>query len=44
MANGKWAAVFGNGYNNTEADGNASTTGHAVLYIVDISNGSIIKK
>ncbi|WP_188150137.1 pilus assembly protein [Teredinibacter waterburyi] len=44
MANGKWAAVFGNGYNNTEADGNASTTGHAVLYIVDISNGAIIKK
>jgi type IV pilus assembly protein PilY1 len=31
MANGKWAAVFGNGYNNTEADGNASTTGNAVL-------------
>ncbi|MGE3541425.1 MAG: pilus assembly protein [Candidatus Tectimicrobiota bacterium] len=34
MANGKWAAVFGNGYNNTEADGYASTTGHAVLFIV----------
>lgn len=34
MHNGKWAAVFGNGYNNTEADGHASSTGHAVLYIV----------
>jgi len=44
MANGKWAAVFGNGYNNTEADGHASTTGHAVLYIVDLANGNIIKK
>lgn len=44
MNNGKWAAIFGNGYNNTEADGNASTTGHAVLYIVDIQTGTLIKK
>ena len=44
MANGAWAAVFGNGYNNTEADGNASTTGHAVLYIVDIETGDLIRK
>lgn len=44
MADGTWAAVFGNGYNNTEADGNASTTGHAVLYIVDIETGDILKK
>ncbi|PCI74655.1 MAG: pilus assembly protein [SAR86 cluster bacterium] len=44
MADGSWAAVFGNGYNNTEADGNASTTGHAVLYIVDIETGDLIKK
>lgn len=39
MANGRWAAVFGNGYNNSEADGNASTTGHAVLYIVYFDGG-----
>jgi len=44
MHNGVWAAVFGNGYNNTEADGNASTTGNAVLYIVNIEDGSLIKK
>jgi type IV pilus assembly protein PilY1 len=44
MKNGKWAAVFGNGYNNTEADGNASSTGHAALFIVDIADGSIIKE
>ncbi|SMF01341.1 type IV pilus assembly protein PilY1 [Alteromonadaceae bacterium Bs31] len=44
MANGSWAAVFGNGYNNTEADGNASTTGHGVLYIVDLASGSVVKK
>jgi type IV pilus assembly protein PilY1 len=44
MQNGKWAAVFGNGYNNTVADGNASSSGNAVLFIVDIETGSVIKK
>ncbi|MGV3592522.1 MAG: pilus assembly protein, partial [Gammaproteobacteria bacterium] len=44
MANGKWAAVFGNGYNNTEADGAASTTGYASLFIVDIETGELIRK
>ncbi len=44
MANSKWAAVFGNGYNNTAADGNASTTGDAALYIVNLETGAIIKK
>lgn len=39
MKNGKWAVVFGNGYNNTNADGAASTTGHAVLYIAFINDG-----
>lgn len=39
-----WAAIFGNGYNNTEADGAASTTGHAVLYVVNIENGQLIAK
>ena len=48
LNNGKWAAVFGNGYNATEDDtgsgGKKSTTGNAVLFIVDISDGSLIKK
>ena len=44
MANGKWAAIFGNGYNNTNADGAASTTGNAVLYVVDVQTGQLIKK
>lgn len=44
MANGKWAAVFGNGYNNTAADDNVSSSGDAVLYVVDIQTGSLIKK
>ena len=41
---GKWAAIFGNGYNNTEPDGAVSTTGNAVLYIVDIQTGALISK
>jgi type IV pilus assembly protein PilY1 len=44
MADGRWAAIFGNGYNNTEADGSASTSGNAVLFIVDIETGELIKK
>lgn len=37
LHNGKWGAVFGNGYNN-------SGTGYAVLYVVDIETGALIKK
>ncbi len=36
MANGEFAAVFSNGFDNA--------TGKAVLYIVDIADGSLIKK
>lgn len=41
---GAWAAVFSNGYNNSEADGSASTTGKASLFIVDIATGNLIKQ
>ncbi|HKR35402.1 MAG TPA: PilC/PilY family type IV pilus protein [Steroidobacteraceae bacterium] len=43
---GKWAAVFGNGYNNSDTtnDTSASTTGRAALYIVDIEDGKLIRK
>lgn len=44
MANGEWAAVFGNGYNNTATDANTSTTGDAVLYVVNIQTGALIAK
>src|SRR5574343_712510 len=44
MHNGQWVAVFGNGYNNTDADGSASSSGNGVLYIVDIQTGNLIKK
>lgn len=44
MRNGHWAAIFGNGYNNTELNSSGSATGDAVLYIVDIQTGTLIKK
>lgn len=46
QANGKWVAIFGNGYNNTINDGatTTSTTGNGVLYIVDIETGNLIQK
>jgi type IV pilus assembly protein PilY1 len=44
LPNGKWAAIFSNGYNNTESDSHPSTTGYAALYIVDIQTGSLIRK
>lgn len=44
MANGAWAAVFGNGYNSTQSDAHTSSTGDAALYIVNIQTGALIKK
>ena len=44
LKNGQWAAVFGNGYNNRDNDGNQSSTGHAALFIVDIETGALIRK
>lgn len=37
MSNGVWAAIFGNGYNNTG-------TGKAAVYVVNIGTGALIKK
>lgn len=34
MNDGRWAIIFGNGYNNTVPDSNTSSTGHASLFIV----------
>ena len=36
LHHGRWAAIFGNGYNNTTPDGRVSTTGHAVLFIHEL--------
>lgn len=37
MATGQWAAIFGNGYNNTG-------TGRSMIFIVDIATGNLIQK
>lgn len=39
MNNDQWAVIFGNGYNSTAADGNASTDGDAALFILFIEAG-----
>jgi type IV pilus assembly protein PilY1 len=39
MNNNKWMVAFGNGYNNTQADGNASSNGDAQLFLLDIEHG-----
>ena len=44
LRGGHWVAIFGNGYNNTAADGKASTTGNAVLYVVNLADGSLRHK
>ncbi len=44
MNSGEWAVIIGNGYNNTEADGNASTTGNGVIYVLNAFTGAIIRK
>lgn len=38
-----WYLVFGNGYNSTFDDGNASTTGNAVLFMIDLGSGVVRK-
>ena len=44
LNDGRWVTIFGNGYNNSEADGSASTTGYAYLYVLDLAGGSQIAK
>jgi type IV pilus assembly protein PilY1 len=48
MRDGTWVAIFGNGYNNTDnnygLDTNVSATGNAVLYIVNLATGALLRK
>lgn len=47
LQNGQWVAIFGNGYDNTSTangDTRVSTTGNAVLYVVDIATGALLRK
>ncbi len=41
---GKWAAIFGSGYNKVDSSGNASDDGIAHLFVVDIETGQTIQK
>jgi type IV pilus assembly protein PilY1 len=43
LHNGSWGAVFSNGYNSSENDGTRGS-GKAMLFIVDLSDGTIIRK
>lgn len=44
LENGKWGAVFGNGYNSSEVDPDGTRgSGVAMLFIVDIETGALIK-
>lgn len=38
LANGKWAVIFGNGYNNTTADGYVSATGKSHLFVLFLND------
>lgn len=46
LNSGKWAAIFGNGYNSSSSSATDTVvgSGHAVLYVVDLQNGNLIKK
>jgi type IV pilus assembly protein PilY1 len=41
LNNGRWAAIFGNGFNNNFADSRSSTTGRAYLYILYIDGPGV---
>jgi len=41
---GHWSVIVANGYNNSQADGNASSTGHAVLFVLDAETGALRAK
>ncbi|NRA19693.1 MAG: hypothetical protein HRU05_04360 [Oceanospirillaceae bacterium] len=44
LNDGEFYVVLGSGYNNTEADGHASTTGDAVLFLLNVATGAVVKK
>lgn len=44
LHNGKFGVIVGNGYNNTKVDGNISTSGNAVLYVLNAETGSVYAK
>ena len=39
-----WYVLINSGYNNTEADGNVSTTGDAALFVINAKTGALVRK
>lgn len=44
MNNGRWAAIFGNGYNALENDNYQASNALGAIFIVDLETGDLIKK
>ena len=44
MNNGRWAAIFGNGYNAREVDGFQASDPLGAIFIVDLETGDLITK
>jgi Tfp pilus tip-associated adhesin PilY1 len=42
--NGRWSVIVANGYNNSEDDGQRSSSGHAVLFVLDAETGAVRAK
>ena len=43
--NGRWSVIVGNGYNNSEDDGQLpAASGHAVLFVLDAETGAVRAK
>ncbi len=42
--NGRWSVVVPSGYDNTQADGQASTSGDAFLFVLDAETGAVTAK
>ena len=40
----KWVVIFGNGYNSAATDANTSSSGHAMLYVLDALTGKLLTK
>jgi type IV pilus assembly protein PilY1 len=41
---GHWSVIVANGYDNTQADSNTSTTGDAFLFVLDAQTGAVTAK
>ena len=42
--NGRWSVIISSGYDNTQSDAHASTTGDAFLFVLDAQTGAVTAK